>query len=162
MVKRIVSFILAAGLAFGAAELPKTGIRVSGHSAAPGQTEFTDYYFDDYGIKYSTKNLAAASVTGLGAKVYTGKAIKPSPVVKMGSTVLKRKVDYKVTYKANKNIGTAKLTIKGIGKYKGSISKTFKAIPHEAGGADAPSGFSSDRTEIPQAYCRMSRDFCAR
>ena len=42
------------------------------------------------------------------------------------------------------------------------IWENIKVIPHEAGGADAPSGFSSDRTEIPQAYCRMSRDFCAR
>ena len=37
-----------------------------------------------------------------------------------------------------------------------------KAIPHRACAEDALSDFSSDRIEIPQAYYRMSRDFCAR
>ena len=34
--------------------------------------------------------------------------------------------DYKVTYSKNKNAGTAKITIKGIGNYKGSKTLTFK------------------------------------
>ena len=37
-----------------------------------------------------------------------------------------------------------------------------KAIPHRACAEDALSDFSSDCIEIPQAYYRMSRDFCAR
>ena len=35
-------------------------------------------------------------------------------------------------------------------------------MPHIACAKDAKSVFSSDCTEIPQAYCRMSRDFCIR
>ena len=38
----------------------------------------------------------------------------------------------------------------------------IKAIPHKACAEDALSDFSSDCIEIPQAYYRMSRDFCAR
>ena len=42
------------------------------------------------------------------------------------------------------------------------IVSIFKAIPHRACAEDALSDFSSDRIEIPKAYYRMSRDFCAR
>ena len=38
----------------------------------------------------------------------------------------------------------------------------LKAIPHKDSAADALSDFSLDCTEIPKAYWRMSRDFCAR
>ena len=41
-------------------------------------------------------------------------------------------------------------------------NRSFKAIPHKDSAADALSDFSSDCTEIPKAYWRMSRDFCAR
>ena len=37
-----------------------------------------------------------------------------------------------------------------------------KATPHKACAEDAVTDFSSDCIEIPQAYYRMSRDFCAR
>ena len=40
--------------------------------------------------------------------------------------------------------------------------RTVKAIPHRACAEDALSDFSSDCIEIPQAYYRMLRDFCAR
>ncbi len=38
----------------------------------------------------------------------------------------------------------------------------FKATPHRDCAKDAPTDFSSDCIEILQAYCRMSRDLCAR
>ena len=44
-----------------------------------------------------------------------------------GKTLVKDK-DYKVAYSSNKNIGTAKVTITGIGSYKGKVTKTFKII----------------------------------
>ena len=37
-----------------------------------------------------------------------------------------------------------------------------KATPHRDCAKDAPTDFSSDCIEILQAYCRMSRDLCAR
>ena len=49
---------------------------------------------------------------------------------------------------------------------KSSARKTeyhnfFKATPHKACDEDGPTDFSSDCIEIPQAYYRMSRNFCA-
>jgi len=38
-------------------------------------------------------------------------------------------INYKVSYKNNKNIGKASVTIVGIGSYNGSITKTFSIVP---------------------------------
>ena len=62
-------------------------------------------------------------------KTYTGKALTQSFTVKLGSKTLKNKVDYTISYKNNKNIGKATVTIKGIGAYKDSVSKTFAINP---------------------------------
>lgn len=57
---------------------------------------------------------------------YNGNAKKPTPTVKTsaGKTLVKG-TDYTVTYSNNKSAGTAKVTIKGIGKCTGTINKTF-------------------------------------
>ena len=51
---------------------------------------------------------------------------KQSIKVKLGKKTLKQGTDYAVSYKNNKNIGKATVTIKGKGKYEGSIKKTFQ------------------------------------
>lgn len=56
---------------------------------------------------------------------YNGEAKKPTVTVTLNGKTLKKGTDYTVSYKSNKNIGTAKVTIKGIGAYKGSVSKDF-------------------------------------
>ena len=75
---------------------------------------------------YDVKN---ATVKGLGSKRYTGKAIKPSITVKLAGATLKKDTDYTVKYTNNTKVGTAKVTIKGKGKYKGTLEKTFKINP---------------------------------
>ncbi len=75
------------------------------------------------------KSVAKAKVTGLSAKTYTGKALKPAVTVKLGSTKLKKGTDYTVSYKNNKAVGKATVTIKGKGKYTGTLTKTFKINP---------------------------------
>ncbi len=63
---------------------------------------------------------------------YTGKAIKPTVKVYDGSKKLKVNTNYTITYSSNKNPGKAKVTIKGKGKYTGSVSKTFYIAPKKA------------------------------
>lgn len=46
-----------------------------------------------------------------------------------GSKKLVRGVDYTVSYMNNKAIGTATMTVYGIGKYKYNVKKTFKIKP---------------------------------
>ena len=60
---------------------------------------------------------------------YTGKRIRPSAVVKAGKRTLKKGTDYTVRYSNNKAIGKARITVTGIGRYKGSLSRTFRVIP---------------------------------
>ncbi len=71
-------------------------------------------------------SIKKASVSGISNKNYNGKSQKQSIKVKLGKKTLKQGTDYSVSYKNNKNIGKATVTIKGKGKYEGSIKKTFQ------------------------------------
>ena len=74
-------------------------------------------------------DLSSATVNSISSKTYTGASIKPSVTVKLNNKTLKLNTDYKVSYSNNKNIGTAKILIKGIGKYDGEKTVTFNIIP---------------------------------
>lgn len=66
-------------------------------------------------------------VTGLKKQyAYTGKAIKCEPVLKYNGMTLTKGVDYTLSYKNNKSIGTASVIIKGKGNYAGTLKKAFK------------------------------------
>lgn len=75
-----------------------------------------------------TKAKASKLKVSLPAKsyAYTGRAVKPVPTVKLGGVRLKRNVDYTVAYKANRAVGTAKVTIRGKGSVSGTKAVTFK------------------------------------
>ena len=63
---------------------------------------------------------------------YTGKKVKPVPkvTIKISSTryTLKKGTDYTLSYKNNVKKGTATLTIKGKGNYKGTRTVKFKIV----------------------------------
>ena len=82
-----------------------------------------------YGVKKAPTSIKKAKVTGVKAKTYTGKALAQSVTVKLGTTTLKKGTDYKITYKNNKSVGTATMTVTGTGKYTGTVTKTFKINP---------------------------------
>jgi hypothetical protein len=63
---------------------------------------------------------------------YTGKAVKPTVTVKYGSTKLTKGTDYTVSYKNNTKTGKATITVKGKGKYSGTLTKTFNIVPKKA------------------------------
>ena len=75
------------------------------------------------------KSIAKATVSGVKAKTCTGKALTQSVTVKLGNTTLKNGTDYTVSYKNNKNVGTATVTVTGKGNYEGTVSKSFKINP---------------------------------
>lgn len=61
---------------------------------------------------------------------YTGSNIKPAATVKVGKTVLKKNLDYTITYpKSCKYVGTYKVTIKLKGNYSGTKVVTYKINP---------------------------------
>lgn len=75
--------------------------------------------------------LSKASISGVATKAYTGKPIKQTPVVKLGSTTLKAGRDYTIRYKNNKKLGKATMTIEGKGNYKSTRSATFKIVKYK-------------------------------
>ncbi|MBR1752299.1 MAG: leucine-rich repeat protein [Ruminococcus sp.] len=91
-----------------------------------GERSFKGTYSKTFTI--AKKSLAKAKVTGIKKSYqYTTKAIKPVPTkLTVSGNTLKKGTDYTISYKNNKKLGTATLTIKGKGNYKGSLSKTFK------------------------------------
>ena len=56
---------------------------------------------------------------------YTGKPRKPVPTVKLYGKTLEANKDYTVRYLDNKNVGSAKIIITGIGEYAGEITQYF-------------------------------------
>lgn len=71
------------------------------------------------------KNISGSIKIYSGSYVYNGKAKQPK--VTLGTLVQNR--DFKVSYSDNINIGTAKITVTGIGNYKGTLTRTFKIVP---------------------------------
>ena len=57
---------------------------------------------------------------------YDGHSKKPSVTVRYSGKKLKKNRDYTVSYRNNKKRGTAKVIVRGKGKYKGTVTKTFK------------------------------------
>ena len=73
-------------------------------------------------------DISNAKVLTIKNQTYTGKAIKPLPVVKYGNITLKENVDYKLSYKNNKNVGMATITINGIKQYSGFKTVNFNIV----------------------------------
>ena len=61
--------------------------------------------------------------------IYTGKKIKPAITVKYKGKKLKLNKQYKVSYKNNKNVGTAMVLVKGKGRYSGTKKLRFTIAP---------------------------------
>lgn len=73
-------------------------------------------------------SLSSATVSSIGAKAYTGKAITPAPTVKLSGKTLKKGTDYTLKYQKNVKVGTASITITGKGNYTGTKKATFKIV----------------------------------
>ncbi len=98
------------------------------------KTKSNDYLYGDNAThtKYifsSEKSISSLSFSKVSDYTYTGKAHKPAVTVKDGDYTLKKGTDYTLSYKNNKDIGTASITIKGKGKYTGSKTIQFKIVP---------------------------------
>ena len=74
-------------------------------------------------------SISKATVTNIVKKTYTGDALTQKPVVKLNGKTLKSGTDYKLSYKNNKKVGKATMTITGTGKYTGALNKTFSIVP---------------------------------
>ena len=88
-------------------------------------------------------NIKKAKIEKIANQFYTGKAIKPSVSVKVGSTKLKKDQDYTVKYSNNKKAGTATVTISGIANYTGTAKTTFKIVDKVSNVKASSAGYNS-------------------
>lgn len=92
----------------------------------------------------------------LSDAIYTGKAIKPTV-----NTNLPKKY-YMIEYENNINVGTATITITGIGNYVGTIKKKFKIIPCKITSkdfrVDTENKFYTSTAIVPNVFSRLIVD----
>ena len=89
-----------------------------------GQNRYTGEVRASFTIE--PKDLSGAKVAAVSRQSFTGKAIKPAPAVTLSGTALKNGTDYKLSYKDNKAVGTATITVTGKNNYQGTVTKTFR------------------------------------
>lgn len=96
----------------------------NGYIKITGKGNYTGSIEKSFGI--ISMSISKATVETISKQEFTGSEILPKVRVKLNSKTLSLNKDYKVSGTNNINVGTATLTITGIGNYTGSISKTFK------------------------------------
>lgn len=95
----------------------KATVRITGIGRYAGTV---DKYFN-----IGNMSIENAVVSSISNAIYTGKEIKPVPVVNRDGVELIEGKDYTLSYTNNMNAGTASVIIDGTGNYTGSITKTF-------------------------------------
>ena len=89
-------------------------------------------------------------VTCIAEKTYTGKAITLNAdelEVYYGTTKLTAGTDYKVTYKNNKTVGTATVTVTAKGNYSGKDTVTFHVVPKNLSDEDVTVNYTAEFIE---------------
>ncbi len=75
-----------------------------------------------------TRSISDANIEKIPDQVYTGRAITPVVRITFLGKRLRKGTDYTVKYTNNRSVGTAKCTITGKGKYKGTKTVSFKIV----------------------------------
>lgn len=80
---------------------------------------------------------AGATIADITDLTYNGKEQHPTPVVTLNSNVLEAGSNYQVTYADGcTNVGTYTITVQGMGRYTGTLQKSFKIVPYDINGCD--------------------------
>lgn len=114
-----------------------------------GYVNLASFFWDNPG---GIHDLSTMTLTlSQSSYICDGTAKKPAvTLTENGVTVSKQ--NYTVSYQNNKQVGTATVTVTGVGNYKGSISKTFTITL----GAASISGVANGITGITVTWKRVS------
>lgn len=99
---------------------PTVTITAKGLTVGEGESKAKDVYFS-----IQAANITDGAIQPIQAQTYKGKAITPKLTVKVGNKTLQAGKDYLTTYTGNGKVGTATVTITGIGNYTGSDTAEF-------------------------------------
>ena len=89
-------------------------------------------YWKARDFKNTTDNTVV--ISDVADQTYTGSLIAPNVTVTCNDVELVKDTDYTVSYSNNKNVGTATISITGIGDYTGTITKNFKIVARDISG----------------------------
>ncbi len=103
-------------------------------------------------VTVTQPTIANATISAIPDQNYTGYAITPTVTVTLGGSTLVLNRDYNLTYTNNTNVGTAVVTVNGLGNYAGS-SKTasFRIVTPSV--ANATITTIPDQTYTGYAIC---------
>lgn len=116
--------------------------KISNASVKEGEHTLTDFTADvviSATFVSELTDIATAGVTiaDIEDLTYNGKEQHPSPVVTLNSNVLEADANYQVTYADGcTNVGTYTITVQGMGRYTGTLQKTFNIVPYDISGCD--------------------------
>ena len=85
-------------------------------------------------------DLSGAEFSPLADHTYNGKVHQPKMIVKVKGRILTPNMDYTVQYINNRRIGTATITITGMGDYSGTASTHFLIVPRGVSLSEPESG----------------------
>lgn len=120
---------------------------------------YEDDYDADFKIRLDApmpsvrKDLSNADIT-LSTTTYTynNLAKTPNPTVVVDGVTLKKNVDFYVTYSSNKNAGTGKVNIIGVGNYTGTANATFTIKPKQMNDCTVKGVYYTGNNISPAAY----------
>lgn len=116
--------------------------KISNAGVKEGEHTLTDFTADvvisaTFASELTDIATAGAIIADIEDLTYNGKEQHPTPVVTLSSNVLEAGVNYQVTYSEGcTNVGTYTITVEGIGRYSGTLTKTFKIVPYDISGCD--------------------------
>lgn len=115
---------------------------ISNAGVKEGEHTLTDFTADvvisaTYVSELTDIATAGVTIADIEDLTYNGKEQHPSPVVTLSSNVLEAGANYQVTYSEGcTNVGTYTITVEGVGRYSGRLTKTFKIVPYDISGCD--------------------------
>ena len=77
------------------------------------------------------KDISSVTIESVSDQYYTGIAIEPELTVTDNGKKLEKNIDYTVSYSNNKEVGTAKAVITGMGNYRSEKEISFRIIESE-------------------------------
>jgi len=79
-------------------------------------------------VEYWRVSVTDCVIEPIPAQPYTGSTVRPVPTVTFDGVELEYGRDFRVSYKDNVDVGTAKVFVEGTGSYKGATNVTFEIV----------------------------------
>ena len=116
--------------------------KISNAGVKGGEHTLTDFTADvvisaTFASELTDIATAGAIIADIEDLTYNGKEQHPSPVVTLNSNVLEAGSNYQVTYSEGcTNVGTYTIKVEGVGRYSGTLTKTFNIVPYDISGCN--------------------------